>query len=1167
MSKRYPGALITKTPVVPTSLSAPGIWSLSDQAAAQATNTWPFPRDPQFKNVTMLLHGDGSAGPVAATGVGAGVSTTVTNFNADASTNNFNVTINGDARSDRFTPYQEGYYSNYFNGSSYFQIASTSVLNMNTYACLECWVLLGSSGTQQLIIGRDSSYWLAYDFSTIGGASTKFVFAIYNGSAWQAVSSSTTPSVGTWYHIVGIKDNTTLRIYINGTQENTATFSGTPATGATPIGIASNQNNTNMTGYISNARFNFGSTSAALPYTANFTPSTTPLTAVTGTQLLTCQSNRFVDNSTNALSIPIAGTPQVSPAIPFTLPTTVATYGSGFFDGTGDSLSLASSSTALPTGTQDFSVEMYLYWQTQGGSYPQIISNPVTNGFQIYYDVSSGLLAVGIFNIANVITYTIAQTALSGVWTHLVVTRSGNTFRMFVNGVLRSNGTNTISFASLTTQYIASDGSRPYTGYMTDVRTVLGAIPTGYQTSSTTNGTSIFTPPTAPLTAVTSTALLTTQYNGGGNNSGFKDSSQFNFPITRNGNTTQGTFTPYGSNWSNYLNGSSNFTAGTTASNFLCTGSATGITATFEAWVFPTAYSTGGSSYLYSGIHTKGTTYFNFGIRDGAVRFYWYDGAQKYVDSASTSDVPLNTWTHIAVTISGATIKIYINGALSTTSATYTGVQSAGSGNTEYIGKENNGYYVNGYVSNYRLTNTVVYSAAFTPSTTPLTAVTGTQLLTCQSNRFIDNSSNAFTVTAVSAPSVQRFSPFAPLTVYNPATYGGSAYFDGSGDYLTTPQNAAFNLSTAAFTVEAFIYMTANNGSNMRIIGLGDGINGSPAYYSGWAFAVVSSLTALQFIKYDGTEYSTTTSYTFSLNTWYHVVAVRNSSSSFSMYVNGTRISNSTVTTSFNNVNSNALNLGYTYDGASPAGVKYFNGYISNARVVAGTAVYDPTLTTLTVPTAPLTAITGTSLLVSTTNAGILDNSMMNNLETVGNAAVSTSVKKYGAASMYFDGSGDYLTEPSSPNLGIGNIFTVECWLYLNVVPTSSNAMYVTDFRGGSTNNYAFGVINSGANTILYGYLGSTGGEVRGSTNITTSTWYHLAFVNTGSTLTGYLNGVSQGTLSASFSQGATNVVIGARYTGSTEYVNGYIDDLRITKGVARYTATFTVPDQAFPNG
>jgi hypothetical protein len=73
--------------------------------------------------------------------------------------------------------------------------------------------------------------------------------------------------------------------------------------------------------------------------------------------------------------------------------------------------------------------------------------------------------------------------------------------------------------------------------------------------------------------------------------------------------------------------------------------------------------------------------------------------------------------------------------------------------------------------------------------------------------------------------------------------------------------------------------------------------------------------------------------------------------------------------------------------------------------------------------------------------------------------------------------------------------------------------------------------------------------------------------VRSGSTVTYYLNGVSDATFTTSFSQGVTGMTIGARYTGATEYVAGYIDELRITKGVARYTTTFTVPDQAFPNG
>jgi hypothetical protein len=192
---------------------------------------------------------------------------------------------------------------------------------------------------------------------------------------------------------------------------------------------------------------------------------------------------------------------------------------------------------------------------------------------------------------------------------------------------------------------------------------------------------------------------------------------------------------------------------------------------------------------------------------------------------------------------------------------------------------------------------------------------------------------------------------------------------------------------------------------------------------------------------------------------------------------------------------------------------------------------------------------------------------MMNDLETVGNAQISTSVKKYGTGSMYFDGSGDYLTVPSTPNLGFGSgDFTVEGWVYLTVDIANASGGYLTDFRGGSTSNFALGFIGSGGVTKMYAYIGATGADTTGSATVTLNTWNHVAFVRSGSTVTLYLNGTSNGTLSASYSQGATNVTIGSRYTGATEYITGYIDDLRITKGVARYTSNFTAPTAAFPD-
>jgi len=623
-------------------------------------------------------------------------------------------------------------------------------------------------------------------------------------------------------------------------------------------------------------------------------------------------------------------------------------------------------------------------------------------------------------------------------------------------------------------------------------------------------------------------------------NNTFLDGSTNNFAITRNGNTTQGTFSPYGSNWSNFFTGSSYLTAGTTASNFLCTGSATGITATFEAWVYPTAYNTGASAWMFSPVQAKGATYFNFGIRNGAVRFYWYDGGYKNVDSASTSDVPLNTWTHIAATINGTTIKIYVNGVLSTTSATYTGVAAAGLNQNDNIGVEGNQpTYFSGYISNYRLTNTVVYSSAFTPSTTPLTAISGTRLLTCQSNRFIDNSANTFAITLTGSPTVQRFSPFEPTAAYSASTIGGSGYFDGSGDYLSVANNAALNLGTGDFTIEAWIYITSFSGNS--------GILDKRTTTGSVAPWVWYTDTAGKLNFYTGTNYITTS--TFPLNTWTHVVTSRVSGTLY-QFING--VSAMTPTSVTANIDtSGTLLIGASNDGAPV----YAKAYIEDLRIVKGSGV-----TTVTVPTSPLTAITNTSLLLNYTNAGIIDNAMITELETVGDAKISTAQSKFGGSSMAFDGSGDWLLLPVSTTLPLGSgDFTVEMWMYPNLTYGSTYAGLLDSRTSGDGTGLVYFGYTGTANQI--GWKDNTTNVVTGT--VTQSTWNHVAVVRSSGTMKLYINGTSVSTGSNS-----TNYTVPFKYVATAFdpfAFNGYIDDLRITKGYARYTANFTPPTAALP--
>jgi hypothetical protein len=645
------------------------------------------------------------------------------------------------------------------------------------------------------------------------------------------------------------------------------------------------------------------------------------------------------------------------------------------------------------------------------------------------------------------------------------------------------------------------------------------------------------------------TMLLHGDGTNGAQNNTFVDSSTNAFSITRNGNPTQGTFTPYGANWSNYFDGSGDYINAVSANtaNAMGTGDWT-----VECWVYKTN-STQGMIFDTLAL-TGGTTdairiYIN---ASNAISFY------KYSTALTTGgSVTLNTWNHVAVVRQSSEIKIYLNGTQVNTTYTDTGSNytcGANRPSSGIDGYDNSSNPFQGYISNLRaVKGTAVYTSNFTPSTIPLTAITNTSLLTCQSNRFIDNSTNAFAITVNGDTSIQRFSPFSPTTAYSTSVIGGSGYFDGSGDYLSVASQTALGMGSGDFTYEAWIYVNEIVPTN-ALRGLFDSrVSGSTGcgIYTSADSGATSKLVYATNSAIAATSTNTIKPYCWTF------VAVTRSSGTVRGFLNG--VLEFTVTDSRTFSSSAPTYIGTD---VSP---QYFNGFINDARILKGTAQYTSAFTP---NTAPLTAITNTSLLLNYTNAAIFDNAMMNDLETVGNAQISTSVKKYGAASMYFDGSGDGLNGVISPLFDFGSgSFTVEFWAYC--VSTSGTGFFVScwDNSGGSDANSSWLIRLDSGNVITHFMQGSGTYNTLTSTALSTNTWFHFAWVKNGTTQTMYINGtsVASGTVTGSMNAVIRSLKVG--YQGAaTNYLNGYIDDLRITKGVARYTANFSVPTAAFPN-
>ena len=362
-------------------------------------------------------------------------------------------------------------------------------------------------------------------------------------------------------------------------------------------------------------------------------------------------------------------------------------------------------------------------------------------------------------------------------------------------------------------------------------------------------------------------------------------------------------------------------------------------------------------------------------------------------------------------------------------------------------------------------------------------------------------------------------------TYHNDGPFVGAGYveFDGNTDKLScTPSNL-----TGEFTIEGWWYAEAFPATTVLFGNWGGGclmrLANAGAELQWYTSGLLSGMSG-------------SIGFTLSTGTWYHVAVSRDSSNVHRTFVNGTQIANDTNSDSIS-----MSNLCIGSENTSSGTTDIWNGYISNFRIVDGTALYTSNFTP---PTGPLEAIDDTALLTCQGGA-IIDNGPNSHAITINNDAEAIT-----ASAFEFDGTNDYVQVPNSSALQLGTgDFTIEMWWYMI---GSGNCRGFTLGDASDANGMELYVGNSGASLYVY---------IQNAIRITADSvpsfdaWHHYVIERTGGTMKLYVDGVVQsGTYSSSQSLGTGtdgDLRLGVEYYSSSLNFVGdcKISNFKIYKG------------------
>jgi len=386
-----------------------------------------------------------------------------------------------------------------FNGSAYLDVSGT--LFSSSSWTFEAWLYMNSgSGMDLLSIGGNScSWWITSSSISCDG----------NGVGrpnYTSLGTGIKIPISTWFHFVQVNNNGTYSVYINGIKYNASSTGGGIPSGALSLGNTRTDNSVKWNGYIQDARLYEG----LVKYTSNFIP------ASTDPDIL----------------------PDTPSGVSYTSNLTQITDGAVAFDGSGDYLTVSKTNT-WPTGTQDATIEFFLYRNGSGSSVTLFGKDYSGAGLSCFYLTSSNVLYFYDNNIA-----TTGGNGIGGVsiaqskWYHIALTRSGSSLRLFLDGQLidsnLSASGNWYDSGSISYVMIGARenpiGNQSHNGFISNSHVVFD---TALYTSN-------FTPPTAGISSVANTKLLCCKSNSSATAFDVSPGT-----ITANGNAAATNFNPF----------------------------------------------------------------------------------------------------------------------------------------------------------------------------------------------------------------------------------------------------------------------------------------------------------------------------------------------------------------------------------------------------------------------------------------------------------------------------------------------------------------------------------------------------------------------------------------------------------------------------------------------